>query len=50
MIEYLGDGVYVDDTFGVELYTSDGISKTNSIYLEPEVLKALINFLDRGGY
>lgn len=38
---YLGDGVYgcVDDCLGVVLTTENGISVTNRIVLEPEVLR-----------
>lgn len=40
---YIGDGVYVKvDGFGIEMYTSDGIDKTNIIYLEPQVA---LNFI-----
>jgi hypothetical protein len=44
---YLGDGAYVRwDQFGVlVLYTSDGVSITNQVYLESEVLHALQEFL-----
>ncbi len=42
--EYLGDAVYAEfDGCGIMLTTEDGISTTNSIYLEPEIL-ALLNF------
>lgn len=37
--EYLGDGLYASyDGWQIELYASDGIRKTNSVYLEPSVL------------
>jgi hypothetical protein len=40
---YLGDGVYVARSeMGLELTTEDGISVTNRIVLEPEVVEALI--------
>lgn len=43
---YLGDGAYYAfDGNGVELTTSDGISTTNRIYLEPEVLADLLRAL-----
>lgn len=46
--DYLGDGVYVDfDGFSIEILTSDGITKTNSIYLEPDVLAALNRYQKR---
>lgn len=39
---YLGDGVYVQhDGFSIVLTTEDGISTTNTIYLEPSVYNAL---------
>jgi hypothetical protein len=44
--EYLGDGVYADVERGmVKLTTEDGISVTNIIYLEPEVIEALERYL-----
>jgi hypothetical protein len=45
---YLGDGVYAQVTeLGLELTTEDGISVTNRIVLEPEVLDALSRYLER---
>jgi hypothetical protein len=42
---YLGDSVYVTIEHDIiKLYTSNGISIDNTIYLEPEVLNSLINF------
>lgn len=42
---YLGDGVYVEVEEGMLcLTTSDGISVTNRIYLEPAVYSALEQF------
>ena len=50
---YLGDAVYVHhDGFGLVLTTEDGYKTTNRIYLEPEVIRALeeyINLLKKGG-
>ena len=46
--EYLGDGVYVDQNAvsgALVLTTEDGYSTTNVIYLEPEVLDALLRYL-----
>ena len=49
--EYLGDGVYAeidrdcDRNWYVKLTTSDGLSDTNTIYLEPEVVAALQSYL-----
>ena len=50
MKEYLGDAVYAEYTDrGIELTTEDGIRVTNRIFLEPEVLHALISFAKRAG-
>jgi hypothetical protein len=44
---YLGDGVYIEfGDYGIVLTTEDGISVTNRIVLEPEVLDALIAFVE----
>lgn len=46
--QYLGDGVYVgSDGFQLWLYTSDGMTVQNRIALEPNVLKNLIEYVDR---
>lgn len=51
MKTYLGDAVYADKWgHGVELTTSDGISDTNTIYLEPEVIASLVEYLEKLGY
>lgn len=43
---YLGDGVYVDvEGAQIVLTTEDGISVTNTIYLEPHVYQALVRFV-----
>ncbi len=43
---YLGDAVYAEfDGWDVVLTTTDGISTTNRICLEPEVLAALDEYL-----
>ena len=47
---YIGDGVYVeldDHTYDVILTTENGISVTNRIVLEPEVLNSLNEYLKR---
>ena len=42
---YLGDAVYAELEDGdLKLTTSDGLSDTNTIFLEPEVVKALLDF------
>lgn len=46
---YLGDGVYAEhDGYMISVYTSNGITKGEPIYFEPEVLDALIRFSKRG--
>lgn len=48
LASYLGDGVYADfDGFSIILTTEDGISITNRIVLEPEVLAALTTYVER---
>lgn len=44
--QYIGDGVYAatDPCGGIELTTHNGISETNRIVLEPEVLEGLDAF------
>jgi len=43
---YLGDGVYVHrDGYQVVLTTTDGVRTTNTVYLEPEVVDALLAYL-----
>jgi hypothetical protein len=46
---YLGDSVYaaMTDTGAVLLTTENGQGPSNSIYLEPEVLRALIVYWER---
>lgn len=45
---YIGDGVYAKfDGYGVWLYTSDGVTVTNEIYLEPSVFATLKNFVEK---
>jgi hypothetical protein len=51
MKTYLGDAVYVYiGAYGITLTTEDGISATNTIYLEPEVIAALVKYLEKIGY
>lgn len=46
--KYLGDGLYaLFDGFQVELYASNGIEKTNQVYLEPSVLHAFLEYVKR---
>jgi hypothetical protein len=45
---YLGDSVYADyDGFHIWIWTSDGVSKSCCIALEPQVLDALNNYRAR---
>jgi hypothetical protein len=45
---YLGDAVYAELEAGmVKLIAEDGISATNTIYLEPEVIDALLSYIAR---
>jgi len=44
---YLGDGVYVNnDGYHIILTTENGVSITNTIFLEPNVLSALNEYVD----
>lgn len=46
--EYLGDAVYADfDGYGIVLTTEDGIRATNTIVLEPEVVRAFVQYVAR---
>ena len=47
--EYVGDGVYVAvDPYGaLVLTTEDGYRATNTIVLEPEVLAALLRYVEQ---
>lgn len=49
MKEYLGDGVYIQlsPQGTIILTTEDGVSATNTIVLETEVLSKLSNYLQR---
>lgn len=43
---YLGDGLYAShDGFQVKLTAENGVTATNTVYLEPEVVLALVKFL-----
>jgi hypothetical protein len=45
---HLGDGVYVSIENGMtRLTTENGVETTNEIFLEPEVLRAFLNYLKR---
>jgi hypothetical protein len=46
MKAYLGDGVYADATpYGIVLTTENGLETTNTIQMEPEVIRLLIKYL-----
>lgn len=43
--QYLGDGVYaIFDGYGIWLHANDHRDPTDRIYLEPQVLQALMKF------
>jgi hypothetical protein len=45
--KYLGDGVYADfDGYQIKLTAENGISATDTIYLEPAVLEALNRYVE----
>jgi hypothetical protein len=44
---YLGDGLCAAfDGYQVELYASNGVIKTNQVYLEPAVLTAFLKYVE----
>lgn len=46
--DYLGDGVYVGhDGYQIWLWTSDGITVSNTIALDPTVYEALVRYAAR---
>ena len=48
--DHIGDGVYtLFDGYGIVLKANDFNCPTDTIYLEPEVLRSLINFADHVG-
>ena len=45
---YLGDAVYASfDGYHIKLRTTDGISTTNVIFLDPEVQVNLVKLIER---
>ena len=45
---YLGDGVYIEQVpGGLKMTTENGIEATNTIYLEPAVVEAFIDYVSR---
>jgi hypothetical protein len=48
--EYLGDGLYAEcDAYQIKLSASDGMLDRDTVYLEPSVLRALIDYAKRIG-
>ena len=48
---YLGDGAYAELKVGcIVVTTSDGMSDTNTIYLEPDALTTLFQFAVAKGW
>lgn len=46
--EYLGDSVYADVTDGfLVLTTENGMGPSNTILLEPAVIRSLLNYIGR---
>lgn len=48
--EHIGDGVYVKagpEIYGIVLMANDHRNPTDTIYLEPSVMKALVEFARR---
>lgn len=44
--QYLGDGVYVcTDGYGLVVTTENGVEATNTVYLEPKTLEALMEYV-----
>lgn len=47
-IRYLGDGLYVGDgDFQVMIYSHNGIEVLDAVYMDPEVIQAFINWLEK---
>jgi hypothetical protein len=45
---YLGDGLYASfDGWQIELYASNGIQKTSSVFLDPDTLAAFLKYVER---
>lgn len=48
--QYLGNAVYVEfGGYQVKLTVSDGVYDTDTIYLDPEVMKSLIEYYEKHG-
>lgn len=47
---YLGDGLYAfDDGFHVEIFSHDGYSKQDRVFLDDDVLESLMVWLRKTG-
>jgi hypothetical protein len=45
---YLGDGLFAQfDGSQYEIYASNGLSKTNRVFMEPSVLRAFMRYVHR---
>lgn len=45
---YLGDGLYAEyDGWQIKLYASNGVEATNTVYLEPQALRAFEAYVAR---
>lgn len=50
-VTYLGDGLYYSfDGYQIKLFTTNGITTTNEVFLEPEVLDRLLDKLREEGF
>lgn len=48
MKEYLGDGLYADfDGFQITLSAENGITATDTVYLEPHVLQNFLEYVEK---
>ena len=45
---YLGDGLYAEfDGYQFEVYASNGLSKTNRVFMEPSVVTSFFEYVAR---
>lgn len=45
---YLGDGLYAEfDGWQVRLYAHSGVSHTNEVFLEPDVLVSFLRYVEQ---
>ena len=45
---YLGDGLYVEfDGYQFEVYASNGLAKTNRVFMEPSVVTSFFEYVAR---